>query len=502
VSNQTASVQERLQHLQNHYIDRVSAFRIRLAESGLDRVLIALLDIGKNAHWATAFLATGHELVQPHRLPTTRSGLNRFTGMVDQLTAEYDPKLVLLGHEPSGVYHEPWARALMSLYAAHIHGDAYPSFEYRFFNPYQVKLARQQTHLRHRKTDPRDLAAMLDLMLRGLGQPAFLPTHTELLVRQEVGFVRAQARLLGYMERQLRQTIDHLWPGAVVNVQQFHKAHPDLPKPTPIIQTRPLQRDRLRVLLRCCPNPHDLRALSDQAILDLYREHVGRAGPALLHILRTWAHNAVLLPPDVSAPLAEQLQRLFTQYLNVETLIEEGRGRLMPLVPKTAARHLPAIPGLGDYDAACYLAGIGSAPRFSHAGQVWAFAGFDPIQDGSGDRPERAGHLSKRGDPAFRDALYQMGYRVAQNYAPLSLTFLDAFQRGKCEVEATIHAAHRLNRICFHLVQNDEPFVSRSTDALEAERSRRWAQFTRLKKRRKSRRSRGKRRRKQRLARS
>jgi transposase len=498
VSTQTASVQERLQHLQNHYSDRVSAFRIRLSEVGLDRVLIALLDIGKNAHWATASLATGHELVKPHRLPTTRSGLNQFTQMVDQLIADYEPKLVLLGHEPSGVYHEPWARALISRYDAHIQASAYPSFEYRFFNPYQVKLARQQTHLRHRKSDPRDLAAMLDLMLRGLGQPAFLPTNTELLVRQEVGFVRSQSRLLARMDKQLRQLIDHLWPGAVVNLQQFKKAHRDLPTPTPIIQTCPLQRDRLRVLLRYCPNPHDLCAMSNQDILDLYRKHVGRAGPALLNILRTWADNAVLLPADVSAPLSQQIHRLFTQYLNTETLIEEGRGRLIPLVPKTPARHLPFIPGLGDYDAACYLAGIGTAQRFLHAGQVWAFAGFDPLQDGSGDRPERVGHLSKRGDPAFRDALYLMGYRVAQNYAPVSLSFLDAFERGKCEVEATIHAAHRLNRLCFHLVYNDEPFQSCSTDAMEAERARRWAQFKQLKQRRKSRRKRGRKRRKRR----
>jgi hypothetical protein len=66
---------------------------------------------------------------------------------------------------------------------------------------------------------------------------------------------------------------------------------------------------------------------------------------------------------------------------------------------------------------------------------------------------------------------------VAQNYAPVSLTFLDAFDRDKCEVEATIHAAHRVNHICFHLMQNDEPFQDRSTPQLEAERARRWRQF-------------------------
>jgi hypothetical protein len=94
---------------------------------------------------------------------------------------------------------------------------------------------------------------------------------------------------------------------------------------------------------------------------------------------------------------------------------------------------------------------------------VWAFVGYDPVTDGTGDRPERIGHISKHGDPAGRDRLFQMGYRVAQNYAPVSLTFLNAFDRGKCEVEATIHAAHRVNRICFHLLKNDEPFENRST---------------------------------------
>jgi transposase len=494
VSTQSIPPEERLRHLEGHYADRVTAFRQRLALLGLDRVLIVLLDIGKNVHWTTAWTASGLELVRPHRLPTTQAGLTQFVQMTDALIAEHVPSLVLLGHEPTGVYHEPWARALTTRYAPHLNGQTQPLFDYRFFNPYQVKLARQQTHLRHRKSDPRDLAAMLDLMLRGLGQPAFLPTGAELLIRQEVGFVRAQSRLLGHLERQLRQQLDRLWPGAVVNVGQFCTAHPGLPKPTPIIETHPLQRDRLRVLLVHCPNPYDLIAMSDRQILDLYRAHVGRAGPALLNTLRTWAANAVLLPPDVSAPLAEQLQRLFNQYTAAETLVEEGRGRLVPLLPETPARHLPAIPGLGDMDAAAYLAGVGSISRFHRAAEVWAFAGFDPIADGSGDKPDRVGHLSKHGDPAFRDALYQMGYRVAQNYAPVSLTFLDAFDRGKCEVEATIHAAHRVNRICFHLMRNDEPFENRSTDQMEGEKARRWREFKAEKKRRGSRRKRGKRR--------
>jgi hypothetical protein len=293
----------------------------------------------------------------------------------------------------------------------------------------------------------------------------------------------------------LLQQLDRLWPGAVVNVAKFARAHPELDRPTPIIQTNPFQRQRLRVLLRYCPNPYDLRAMSDQEILTLYRQHVGRAGPALLNTLHTWADNAVLLPRNVSAPLAQQVRRLFEQYVFTETLIEDGHGRLEPLIPLTPARHIPAVPGLSDNDAARYLAGVGAAQRFHRDAEVWALAGWDPITDGSGDSPDRVGHISKHGDPAFRNALYQMGYRTALHYAPIGLTFLNAVDRGKSEVEATIHAAHRVNRICFHLLKNDEPFQSQSTPKLEAERERRWKLFQAAKKRRRGRRKRGKRRR-------
>jgi hypothetical protein len=301
VSAQNESIQERLHHLESHHADRVAAFRQRLARIGYDRVLVLLLDMGKNVHWMTALTAAGQELVRPLKLPTTYTGLSRFLDLADSLIDSADFDWVLLGHEPTGVYHEPWARAFMQHYAPHLAGQATPRMDYLFFNPYQVKLARQQTHLRHRKNDPRDLAAMFDLMTRGLGQPAFLPTGSELLIRNEVGFVRAQSRLLGRLERQLLQQLDRLWPGAVVNVAKFSRAHPALDKPTPIIQTNPLQRQRLRVLLQHCPNPYQLRTMSDQQILDLYRAHVGRAGPALLNTLRTWADNSVLLPQTVAS---------------------------------------------------------------------------------------------------------------------------------------------------------------------------------------------------------
>jgi hypothetical protein len=87
VSEPSITPEERLHHLEGHYADRVTLFRQRLARVGLSRVLIVLLDIGKNAHWATAWTASGQELVLPHRLPTTQVGLRQFL----QMTADLSP---------------------------------------------------------------------------------------------------------------------------------------------------------------------------------------------------------------------------------------------------------------------------------------------------------------------------------------------------------------------------------------------------------------------------
>ena len=52
---------------------------------------------------------------------------------------------MVLGHEPTGIYHQGWARALAEHYAAHREGRATPPLEYRLINPLVSKRRREQT---------------------------------------------------------------------------------------------------------------------------------------------------------------------------------------------------------------------------------------------------------------------------------------------------------------------------------------------------------------------
>jgi hypothetical protein len=104
-----------------------------------------------------------------------------------------------------------------------------------------------------------------------------------------------------------------------------------------------------------------------------------------------------------------------------------------------------------------YLTGVGGVDDILFADQVWRKAGMAPSVYISGDVIIH-GPMSKQGNPFFRDTLYLLGYHLALHCAYFGDTFLKAIERGKSEVEATIHTAHKVNRVFIHLLQHDEPF--------------------------------------------
>ena len=162
---------------------RAEAFRQLTAGLTPEQVLVVPLDIGKNVIWAGFHTRDGCLLADPLELSALQSGFTQFTTTLDALIAKQQPRLVLLGHEPTGIYHLNWARALLARYDAQLHDTATPRFRYHFLNPFQVKLNRTQATAAFNKTDLLDLGAIGDLLARGFGTPAHLPEATTFLIR-------------------------------------------------------------------------------------------------------------------------------------------------------------------------------------------------------------------------------------------------------------------------------------------------------------------------------
>ena len=445
--------QKQLIHIQGR---RAEALRQLTEGIPYDKTLIAPLDIGKNADWAAFHTREGLLLLEPIEIPTLKDGYERFVSTLDALVAQHQPQLVILGHEPTGVYHESWARNLMTRYADHLADRASPRFIYHFVNSYQVKLNRTQTTLSFNKTDLIDLGAIGDLLMRGLGFPARLPTATDLLVRQEVYSIRATQAEQRRLANRLITTFDQLIPGAFLNTRRFARAHPNLPVPSPLA-TRPLARQMVEALILLCPNPYDVLTLGSQGVVALFHAHGYRCGPKTADKILSVVRRALLPPADVAPAFAAILQREFAHYQFLASQHQQAVDNLEALLPSTSARHLLAIPGTSPHLVARYLTGVGNVNDVLFADQVWRKAGMAPSVYITGDVVIH-GAMSKQGDPFFRDTLYLLGYQLALHCAYFGDTFLDAIARGTSAVEATLHTAHKVNRVFIHLLQHDEPF--------------------------------------------
>jgi len=422
--------------------------------------LFVPIDIAKNVNWFAAY--AGYDLnpvVEPTKVRTDQTGLQRLTGVVEALRACGAYDRLVVGMEPTGVYHENWARSLHERYGSQDNGSqAQPPVDLCFVNPLLSNRRREDLNRgRKRKTDPVDLKAMAVCLRDGQGQPAFIPTAADLTFQLWGRRYRQTVRQQRRLGNAILADLDRLWPGAVVNLKRFKRTHPDLEPPVPLVSTKALERLTLRAILQHCPNPYDLLALGPDGIMAFLRTHMGRCGSKTAHKVYQLLHTAVLPAPPVAALLADQLQTDFDHYLALEARFTRLTAQAEQITPDSPAAVLTAIPGLSPILAARYLAHLGHFRRFTSPDEIWAFAGFDLVTQESGDF-RRTGHITKKGEPGFRDTLYLIGFHTAKHIPAVARAKQKALARGKDQTRATIHAAHKANRICHHLLYHQLPF--------------------------------------------
>jgi transposase len=409
------------------------------------------IDVGKNVHCYGAYVGLEMtQLFEPRTVHTSRLGYEVFSAWLRQQLASGCYDRIVVGLEPTGVYHEAWAYAL--------HRDFGEGVDLRLVNPARTRQKRKQLQNRtDRKTDPVDAEALAHCLRDKLGRALHFTT-TDL---QEITLQCARFHVLK-KERQrlanrLRTHIDRLWPGALVDVTAFKKAHPEMEPPEPLVATRALQRGLVLTVLHLDPNPYPWRARSPAEIQAALRATGLRCGPKTAQRVQRVAHNTMLLPRDLTTILAAHVRHDFARYERLKAAIAQLQARAETLLATSAAAGIADIPGLSAFLAAQYVAVVGDVERFEHADQVWALVGFDTVQNDSGDR-RRQGKLTKRGEAWHRAVLYQMGFSASKDCPAIARAKARAVQRGKSKVAANLHAAHKVNRVCFHLYKHHERF--------------------------------------------
>lgn len=409
------------------------------------------IDVGKNVNCYGAYVGERLTLLLP--AVTVRNTLPGYTQFRDWLAEQLESgryAKVVVGLEPTGVYHDGWAHALGSW--------KHPALEVRLVNPFQTKQKRRDLQSgRPRKTDERDVQALAHCLRDGQGDVWWTRTRAEREL--ELWATDYRRWVAAHRQQQLRilTQIDHLWHGALVKVKAFQRAHPGMPTPICLVKSHALERQLVRTIMLNQPDPYDWLPLSVNEIGSLIRRHGLRCGLAAATRVHAVVHQTLLLPPDYAQLLALRVQRELGQYIQEEQRLLQLRHEAERLIPHTHAAVLTTIPGVSAFLAAQYVALIGDVQRFHHADQVWALAGFDISQNDSGDR-RCHGKISRHGLPALRDVLFNLGQLTSRYCPSIAAVKQRARLRGKHGVGATLHVAHKVNRVCFALLKQQLAF--------------------------------------------
>lgn len=120
--------------------------------------------------------------------------------------------------------------------------------------------------------------------------------------------------------------------------------------------------------------------------------------------------------------------------------------------------YLHTIPGICIIGAATILAEIGDISRFKNSSALVAFAGIDPTVRQSGEFNSTHNHMSKRGSPYLRHAIFLAATTCSFHNSPLNAYYKKKRDQGKHHLTATGAVARKLTTIIYAVLRDSKPY--------------------------------------------
>ena len=407
--------------LQQQYVERTRA---------LDpaRCLAAGIDVGKYAALCLIADHRGELVGQPLTFPLTQVGALALERQLMLAGRERSALSVRVGVETAGHYH----RTIVSRLVAAGHDVVE-------LNPAHVKAVRAQQGARRLKTDLRDAAAIVDLLISGGGRAP--QQRDAALVEQLVWAGLRRRRILARtaLSNQLLGTLDLVFPG-------LDSCFVDL------LGTRVGP-----VLLHELADPDRLHRLGITELQAFVSRRGVRLTAAKAKVLHQAAADALRLPATERACRSQVLTADLAVLELLNAQLAHAEQRLAEVLPATPAGVLTSLPGIGVVRASNYGAALGDPARFGNADQAYRASGLVPASYESAGRARRGQGISREGNAKLRDAIIELGRGLAQRDPDFARYRAGLAARMK-PLQAAIAVGHRAHRLAFALMRNGERY--------------------------------------------
>ncbi len=411
--------------------ERGQAFADKIRGIDLEQILCVSLDISKYFHVVMIHNALGEIVTATFEIDIFKTGFEQLCQVIDKAIDCTQAKLVLMGMEPTGHYFENLAR--------HLRQRPQPV---TLINSYAVSQNRKQQMMRREKDDPIDVAAIGDLLRRGEGS-TFQPLQGIYLALQHLDRVRlGKVKMRTMLKNQIIAHLDRIFPGLIIIGDQAKKRY------TPMFATDFWECQTLQHLIRVCPNPRQLVALSIPALIAAFHAHNFKMGPKTATKIITYAQKVLLPDPEVIAIRSELLHHDLILLEAVEEQIAVMEERLVDLVTQTPYLIWTKLRGLSDIQVARLAASIGDPDHYTHARQVFRRSGLVSGRNDSGIRQNKGkgNKVVKTGDVHLRRALLDALHTFVL-HQPVLFSYYSKLKLTKPDLVARVATARRANGI-------------------------------------------------------
>jgi transposase len=436
-------------HLRGH---QGQAFADQVRGIPLEQILCVSLDISKDFHVVLVHNALG-EVVRPtFEIDIFQTGFNQLFQAIEAARVQTRAQVVLVGMEPTGHYFENLAR--------HLQAGGQPV---TLINSYAVKENRSQQMLAYEKSDEIDVAAIGDLLRRGEGTPFRPVTGIYLELRQLARARLGEVKIQTMLKNRIIGHLDRIFPGLVLTRQARKERY------QPLFASNLWECQTVQHLIRVCPDPRQLAAMSPDDLRAAFHARGYRMGPVYASRIIAYAAKVLLPDPEVVAIRCDLLQLDLEALDQVLARLAQLEARLAKRVAATPYHILTRVRGLSPPLVAELAAAIGLPTQYQYAGQVFRRAGLVSGRNDSGAR-QRQGkgkRVTKVGDVYLRRALMLVTDRLICHQPVLRAYYL-RLKRAKPTGVARVATARRANGILWATVrdQRADTLIFRGGEAM------------------------------------
>ena len=384
------------------------------------------MDIAKRSHEAVIIDSDGNILKKAFNFKNNHEGFNKLLSIMQKFGK---PDEFIIGMESTSHY---WLALYSQLHRR--------EFNVQVINPIQSNALRGM-YIRQIKNDEHDSFIIAEVIRFGRYTEGGLPPSKLYELRELCRARLFIVDMVSDLKRKVISLLDQVFP-EYENIFSNIFGHTS------------------SEILRTCSTPEEILAFDTDKLAEIISiQSRKRYGLEKAEELKETAANSfgVLLG-------VHSMSLLIKQYLEhirfTENQIKDIDEKIAQIFSEFDT-YITTIPGIGPVLGAIIFSEIGDISRFSSSSKLAAFAGIDPTVKQSGQFSSTHNHMSKRGSPYLRRAIWQASVLAATVNPEMKAFLQKKKDEGKLYMNAIGHISKKMTNIIYAVLRDNKPFYYR-----------------------------------------